>query len=161
MENLPELFSKAIQVLRMAVASAYLAACGIQDLRSRRISLRASAAAGFAAIALNLTAWITCREPVLPYVGGLLPGALLLLLAFFSDGAAGTGDGICFLVLGALLGMWQAWGLLMASLVPASACGVALMAMHRAGRKTRLPLLTFTAAAWFCLAAVRLSGLDL
>lgn len=100
------------------------------------------------------------QAKILTYAGGLLPGGMLLLLAALSGGAAGTGDGICFLVVGALLGTWMTWILLMCSLVLASVCGVILMLLGKAGRKTHMPFLAFTAAAWAGILAVNLSGMN-
>lgn len=148
------------ETLRQIVCTMYLAICAMQDLRRRKISIRLCAFAGMIALALNAGEILTGSLKVLPFLGGLLPGALLLLLAFVSGGAAGIGDGICFLILGAMLETRVTWILLMCALVLVSACGGILMLVQKAGRKTRMPFLTFTAAAWAGILAARLSGLN-
>ena len=109
---------------------------------------------------LDAAAFLSAQGEMLTYAGGLIPGGMLLLLALLSGGAAGIGDGICFMVLGALLGTWMTWILLMYSLLLASFCGVILMLFQKAGRKTRMPFLAFTAVAWAGIMAVKLSGID-
>ncbi len=148
------------ETLRQILCTIYLLACGVQDMRRRKISVRLCLWAGCAALIPEAAALLTGRGNLPAFLGGLLPGALLLLLAFAAEGAAGSGDGICYLVLGALLGAGMTWTLLMSALVLASVCGAVLMIFHKAGRKTRMPFLTFTAAAWAGILAVRLSGID-
>lgn len=145
--------------LRVLLSGAYLAACGVQDLRRRRISLRLSLAAGCTAVLLDAAAFACGDGRALSYAAGLVPGLLLLLLAFFADGAAGQGDGICFLVLGAFLGGAEAWTVLTAALILASLSGTGLMFFRKAGRKTRLPFLTIAAAAWAGLLLARGTGI--
>lgn len=145
---------------RQIVCTIFLAVCAVQDLRSRKISVTMCGCAFFAALVLEAGEILTGRWMALSLIGGLLPGAMLLLLAFVSGGAAGTGDGICFLIAGILLGTRMTWILMMWALMLASVCGGVLLLMQRAGRKTRMPFLAFTAAAWAGILAVRLSGLD-
>lgn len=152
-------FPAAGQSLRWLVTTFYLLVCAVQDIRWRKIGIRMSVFAGFTAIALDLAVAVSCPADVPTYIGGLLPGTMLLLLAIWSGGAAGSGDGICFLVLGALLGTWMTWTLLMCALVLAGTCGAVLMLFRKAGRKTRMPFLAFAAAAWAGVLGVRLSGI--
>lgn len=153
-------FWAADEVLRRILCTAYLLVCALQDLRRRKIGIRMSVFTVCAALLLDASALFSGQEEMLTYVGGLLPGVVLLLLALLSRGAAGSGDGICFLVLGVLLGTWMTWILLMYSLLLASVCGVILMLFQKAGRKTRMPFLAFTAAAWAGIMAVKLSGIN-
>lgn len=148
------------EVLRQILCTAYLIVCAMQDFRRQKIGLKMSACAGCAALLLDAAVLFSGQAEVLTYAGGLLPGIMLLLLAGLSGGAAGTGDGIGFLVLGALLGAWRTWILLMYSLLLASIGGILLMLFHKAERKTRMPFLAFTAAAWAGIMAVDLSGIS-
>lgn len=144
--------------MRTALSGIYLAVCAVQDLKRRQISIALSVLAGCAAVIMD--GGLLLRDPgeVFPYLGGLLPGLLLLVLARISRGAAGTGDGICFLVLGAILGARATWILLMSALILACIGGGACMAVGKAGRKTKLPFLTFAAAAWCVQTACGLAG---
>ena len=153
-------FWTAEEVLRRILCTAYLLACAVQDIQRRKIGLKMSVFAGCAALLLDAAAFFSGQEELLIYAGGLIPGVMLLLLALLSGGAAGTGDGICFMVLGALLGTWMTWILLMYSLLLASVCGAILMLFQKAGRKTRMPFLAFTVAAWVGILTVKLSGIN-
>lgn len=148
------------ETLRQIVCTMYLAVCAVQDLRKRKISVRLCGFFGFISLVLNAGEILTGRREVLAFIGALLPGILLLVLALVSDGAAGIGDGICFLIAGTILGTRMTWALLMCSLVLASACGGVLMLLQKAGRKTRMPFLAFAAAAWGGILAARISGLN-
>lgn len=147
--------------MRWLICTIYLLVCAAEDGRRLKISLRASVCAGCAALILDGAAYIIGRsaEVLTMYAGGLVPGAMLLILAFLTGGASGTGDGICYLVLGALLGMRMTWILLMCALLLAAVSGAAMMLLGKAGRKTRMPFLPFTAAAWAGILAVHLSGI--
>lgn len=153
-------FLKEEEILRRMICTAYLLICALQDIHRRKIGVKMSALAGGAALLLDAAVFFSGQAKILTYAGGLLPGGMLLLLAALSGGAAGTGDGICFLVVGALLGTWMTWILLMCSLVLACVCGVILMLLGKAGRKTHMPFLAFTAAAWAGILAVNLSGMN-
>ena len=148
------------EVLRRLICTGYLLVCALQDIRRQKIGVKMSAGVGCTALLLDVAAAFSGQEKIWTYAGGFLPGFMLLLLALMSGGAAGTGDGLCFLVLGMLLGTWKTWILLMCALLLASACGVILMLFQKAGRKTRMPFLVFTAAAWAGILAVDLSGIN-
>ena len=153
-------FWSAEEGLRRILCTAYLLVCAMQDIRCRKIGIKISVFTVCAALMLDAAAFLSAQGEMLTYAGGLIPGGMLLLLALLSGGAAGIGDGICFMVLGALLGTWMTWILLMYSLLLASFCGVILMLFQKAGRKTRMPFLAFTAVAWAGIMAVKLSGID-
>lgn len=146
--------------LRWAVCTVYLLICAFQDIRRRKIGIRPSVFAGCAAMIMDGALVLSGNAGVLVCLGGLLPGIMLLLLAYLSGGAAGCGDGICFLVLGALLWSRMTWILLMCALMLAAVCGAFLMLFRHAGRKTRMPFLAFTAAAWAGMLTVCLSGIN-
>lgn len=153
-------FLASEESLRQIACTIFLAACAVQDLRRRKIRVRLCAFAGFIALILNAGEILTGRWEIPAFTGALLPGALLLVLALLSGGAAGIGDGICFLIAGAMLGTWMTWALLMCALVLAAACGGVLILFQKAGRKTRMPFLAFAAAAWGGILAARISGLN-
>lgn len=133
--------------IRLLLAAVYVGICAVQDIRFRRISLPATACAGCAAFLLDLPIMAGGAETILLLIPCLLPGALFLFLSLAAEGAAGKGDGYCFLVLGALLGSRAVWIIAMTSLLLASLCGILLMIFRRAERKTRLPFLFFTGLA--------------
>ena len=156
---------KYIDFLQNLLVCVYLGICAAQDFRSRRISLAVSAAAGTAGLILSVirilcgsTAGVSLEvlENCLTQAAGLLPGALLLILSFAAGGSSGTGDGIGFLVIGILLDAQKTWILFMSALILASFCGIVLMILKRACRKTKLPFMTITAAVCVLLLTANL-----
>lgn len=77
----------------------------------------------------------------------MLPGALLLLLAFVTK-KAGYGDGIVLCCLGMVLGGEKSLMLLGISLFLTSLFALVLLVMHRVRRNSCLPFVPFLAAAW-------------
>ena len=153
-------FLKEGEMMREALCTGYLVICAAQDLKKQTIDIRVSVFAGGAALLLDGAALAGGQLELLTSLGGLVPGVLLLALALFSGGAAGVGDGICFLVLGTLLGTWMTWAVLMSALILAAAVGALLMAFRKAGRRTHMPFLAFAAASWAIILAARLSGIN-
>ena len=148
---------KYIDFLQNLLVCVYLGICAVQDYRSRRISLTASAAAGTAGLILAVIRFLSSVSGGSSEIlAGLLPGALLLILSFAAGGSAGAGDGIGFLVIGILLNAQKTWILFMSSLVLASFFGIVLMILKRACRKTKLPFMTITAAGWALLLTAHL-----
>ena len=145
--------------IRYLLASVYLGICGLQDLRTQRVSCGVAAAAGCAAVVLDLRACIRGDADVVYWLAALIPGVFLLALSFLAEGAAGRGDGICFLVVGAYLGCGMTAAVLMAALVLASLCGLVFLVLRKVGRKTRLPFLSFAAAAWAGFIVLRIAGI--
>lgn len=146
--------------MREILSGIFLAACAFQDLRTRKICLQIPVIAGV--LALGLDSALLFRQPqaLLPLLGGILPGAALLALSRLADGAAGTGDGICYLVIGAMEGAWKTCLLLTGALVLSAAAGAVLLVTRRGSRKTRLPFLTLTAAAWILLTIALQAGIQ-
>ena len=146
--------------IRLLLAALYVGICSVQDFRRRKISLPVTVCAGCAAFLLDIPIMAKGGENIFYLIPGLLPGVLFLFLSLAAEGAAGKGDGYCFLVLGALLGTRMVWIIALTSLLFASLCGILLMIFRRAERKTRLPFLFFTGLALagdmlLCLSKIR------
>ena len=134
--------------LRQLLSGLFLGACGLQDLRSRKVSLVFLLASGCIALGFDLYLCIRGFSAFLQCLAGVMPGALLLGLAYAAKGSAGKGDGICFMILGAVLGGRGTLLVLMGALFLASACSIVLLAGRKVTRKTRMPFLVFAALAW-------------
>ena len=89
--------------IRLLLAAVYVGICAVQDLKRRKISLPVTVCAGCAAFLLDIPIMAKGGENIFRLIPGMLPGAMFLLLSLAAEGAAGKGDGYCFLVLGALL----------------------------------------------------------
>ena len=78
---------------------------------------------------------------------GLLPGALVVLLAFLSRQAIGYGDGMILGACGCWLGMKRTLEIFFLASVGAAVFAGILLLRKKADRKDRLPFLPFLAAA--------------
>ena len=134
--------------LRQLLSGLFLGACGLQDLRSRKISIVFLLVSGSIALGVDFCLCIRGLSDPLRCLAAVVPGALLLVLACAAKGWAGTGDGICFMILGAVLGGRGTLLVMMGALLLASACSMSLLAVRKVTRKTRLPFLAFAAVVW-------------
>ena len=85
--------------IRLLLAAVYVGICAVQDLKRRKISLPVTVCAGCAAFLLDIPIMAKGGENIFRLIPGMLPGAMFLLLSLAAEGAAGKGDGYCFLVL--------------------------------------------------------------
>lgn len=151
----------AVRILGTVLSSIYLAGCAAEDFLTRKIRVGSSVCAGIAAVFLLLVKLAESgdlRMELGSAALSLLPGLSLLLVAATAKGAAGCGDGLCYLVLGLFLGARTVWLILMVSLFMAAFSGIMLLLLHKAGRKTRLPFLAVSAGAWAVILTSRLAG---
>lgn len=72
---------------------------------------------------------------------GLIPGALLVVLAFATKESIGTGDGLVLCVLGLFCGWRQCLAIFGMALVLSAILSMILLICHKVGRKTELPFL--------------------
>ena len=148
------------EMLRIGLSVIFMGICGIQDYRYRRISLRVCAVAGAAAILFGIRDLASGLLALPGILACLLPGFLLLMAAYAAEGSAGTGDGVCFLILGLFLGAKEVWTVVLAAALLSALTGIVLVVQRRAGRKSRLPFLTFGAVAWMGLMLARSVGIE-
>lgn len=85
---------------------------------------------------------------------GLIPGALLLVIAKLSRQAIGYGDGIMLISSGILTGFFGAVFMLLVSMLLASAVSVALMIIKKGKGKTQLPFIPFMLGAYVVMLAL-------
>lgn len=121
----------------------WLLACSIMDVRTRRVPVWMLALGG---VLCTLSAVIQGNGS-LDALRGMLPGILLLLIAFATK-KAGYGDGIALSCLGLVLGGSGCLLLFSISLFLTSLCAMALLAVHKVRRDTSMPFLPFLGAAW-------------
>ena len=79
---------------------------------------------------------------------GMIPGALLLLLAVASKEKIGIGDGVVTVCLGCGYPPEGVLSVLFAALLLAAVTAALLLLLKKAGRKTELPFLPFLLAGW-------------
>lgn len=109
------------------------------DMKTKRVPVVALAVAGLLAVVYRLC---TGTE-LLDLVTGLIPGVVLLMLAYVTKESIGTGDGGMLCVMGLFYGVTEVLAILGMALVLAAVTAIVLLTAHRAGRKTELPFLPF------------------
>lgn len=114
-----------------------LAGFGVYDLKRRRVPVAAVAVCSLVVLVYRLGAGIGFWE----LAAGLVPGAVLLLLARCTKESIGTGDGLVLCCLGLFCGLRQTVAVLGMALVLSSVMAIVLLVLRRAGRKTELPFL--------------------
>lgn len=124
----------------------FLAISSWEDLRSQSVGLR----------------WLVCWVAggsgwmILEYSRGsltlldgliaLAPGLLLTGIGIAARGGVGAGDGLVWLVIGALCSAEDCWAAFALSLAFVFLWSAGLLIMKRAGRKTRIPFVPFSLA---------------
>lgn len=120
----------------------YLGILSVWDIREKRVPVSPLLAGG---ISIILFAIYTCLKGEVLWgtlVGGMVPGAGLLLLAKLT-GQIGAADGIVVMALGAQCGLRECLLLLFYSLILLSVFSLVLVILCRAKCSTRIPYLPF------------------
>lgn len=115
----------------------FLALLTAEDIRDKRISFYKLILFGVAAVLYLLVLKQSGWQAV---IGGLLPGGLLLLLAFFTRESIGYGDGAAVAVLGLWTGGWFAMRAAMAGTMLAGAWGMIMLLRKK---KELIPFMPF------------------
>lgn len=118
----------------------------VQDIREQKISCL-SLLAGFGVVFVR---GILLRENNFSYewwdnicwgLTGMLPGAILLLLAILAKGCIGTGDGLVLALLGFMLGIKRAWWLLVMAFFFSFLYGCTLVVLKK--KRKEFPFVPF------------------
>jgi leader peptidase (prepilin peptidase)/N-methyltransferase len=80
---------------------------------------------------------------LLEEIGGVLIGALILLIYHVTKGEIGEGDGWLLIVTGIFLGIGRNFELLMSGLLLAAICSLFLILFKKAGKKREIPFVPF------------------
>lgn len=127
-------------MIRTLVLAVGLLGLGIEDLWKKQISslpLLLLAVAG-GGISLALGDW--GDETAL---WRLLPGCVMLLLAWFTRESIGYGDGFVVLCLGCFLDVWEVLNICMAALTLSGLAALFLLLVKKKNRKTQMPFVPF------------------
>ena len=114
-----------------------LAGFAIYDLKTKTVPV--AAVAVVAAGVLIYRFCIGCR--VAELATGLMPGIVVLVLAFATRESIGTGDGLVVCLLGLFCGWRQCLAVFSMALIVSAVLAMVLLVCRKAGRKTELPFL--------------------
>lgn len=112
------------------------------DIRYRKVPVWLLLLGGTAAAAAGIYGGMSGENNFAEALWGMMPGAVLLLLAAGTR-KAGWADGIVLMLLGSLLGFWQCMVTAMLSLVMISVLSALLLILKKAHKGTRIPYIPF------------------
>lgn len=132
---------------REAMMAAWLLPMSVMDVKSRRVPawmlwIGAVAAVGtllYEMISKGMTGWQVCR--------GLLPGLVMLAVAF-ATGKAGMADGIIILLLGIFAGYEVCVAASLGGLFLLAFFSGILLVLRKVKRDTRIPFVPFLTVGW-------------
>lgn len=119
------------------VMLAVLTGFAIYDIKTKTIPVVAVAIIAASVLLYRLCMGIGMLELVI----GLIPGIVLLVLAFATRESIGTGDGLVLCILGLFCGWQKCLAMFAMALVLSAALSIILLVCRKVGRKTELPFL--------------------
>ncbi|MBQ7864072.1 MAG: prepilin peptidase [Lachnospiraceae bacterium] len=114
-----------------------LAGFALYDMKTKTVSLSAIAVLAAGVFIYRLCTGTGMAE----LAAGLVPGALVVVLAFVTKESIGMGDGLMLCVLGMFCGWRRCLAAFGLALVLSAVLAIVLLVCRRAGRKTEIPFL--------------------
>ncbi len=140
----------SMDVWAMVVLTFWLFCISIMDIRKCRVPVGMLAIGGGLSVLVLACRYYVGEIDYFNVLKGILPGALLLLIAFVTK-KAGYGDGIVLLVLGVAAGGGKSLLFFGLSLLLICIWSILLLALRKAGHNTKIPYVPFLAAAWLAV----------
>lgn len=129
----------------------WLMGISIMDIRSRRVPIWMFVLGGGVVLAILMDQITNGAIEYVDVFTGMLPGVVLLLIAFATK-KAGYGDGIAILFVGMVLGGGKSLWVFCISLFLISIYSAILLLLRIVRRNSEIPYLPFLSAAWLLLA---------
>lgn len=120
----------------------WLAGLSLFDIRYRSVPVWMVSLGGTVVVGAGIYGCIWGKGNPAACLAGMIPGAVLLLLAL-GTGKAGWVDGIVLMLMGSVLGLWICILAAMFSLVLISVLALVLLGLKRADSRTRIPYIPF------------------
>ncbi len=140
-----------MQWIRITILMTYLMAAAFMDIRKKTVSVRMAA---FAAVSGIVFQFFRPQMEIAEWLAGLLPAAVLILVAWITKQAVGFGDGCVLGVIGLYTGLWGSIGTLMMGLLLSCPISLFLLVCKKVDRKQVIPFVPFLAAgcgAWLLM----------
>lgn len=129
-------------MIMLVLVFLWLAGLSLFDIRYRRVPVWLILLGGTTIVAAGIYGCVSGESNFAEFVWGMIPGAVLLLLAIGTQ-KAGWADGIVLMLLGGVLGFWQCILAAMLSLVMISVLSALLLVLKKADKGTRIPYIPF------------------
>ena len=120
--------------MKWIIISVFMAVCTITDIRKKEIPVAVVALSG---LALLFYVIFGEKKQWMDILYSLMPGMLLLMLSYCTSESIGYGDGLVVLVIGICIAA------VTAGLIISAICAAALLALRKAGGKSRIPFVPF------------------
>lgn len=114
--------------------------CGVQDMRSKKISLWLVLSG---AILISLIVINSTTLSIINCLGGLGVGIFVIIISILTEGKIGMGDGLLLCVTGIGLGFWTNLELFALALLLAAIVSILLLTFRVADRKKCIPFIPF------------------
>ncbi|SHI25894.1 leader peptidase (prepilin peptidase) / N-methyltransferase [Butyrivibrio fibrisolvens DSM 3071] len=118
---------------------------GIYDIKNKAVSMKILIFAGIVSITCGICQ-LHYGTTIYSEICSLIPGGIVLALAYLSKEQIGYGDGLVILSLGPVFGLINVIIGLCAAFVISALFSIALLISKKAGKKSQLPFLPFLTA---------------
>lgn len=129
--------------LEWIIIGIFMAICTVADIRKKEIPAAVIVLSGLPLLCHiifgNERQWMDILY-------SLMPGIFLLMLSYCTKESIGYGDGLVVAVIGICMGTGICIAALAAGLIISAVYGAALLALRKAGGKTRMPFVPFLSA---------------
>lgn len=142
------------RLITMLLMFVWLSGLSLFDIRYRKVPMWMILSGGAAAAGAGICGCIWGEGSFMDLLSGMIPGAVLLLLALGTR-KAGWADGVILAILGSVLGFRQCMLVTMLSLILVSVLSAALLMLKKADKETAIPYVPFLTAG---LALCRIIG---
>ncbi len=128
----------------------WLMTVSIMDIRSRKISIWLLLSGGILVLATCGNQFAAGSLALYDILGGMVPGLLLLAIAFVTK-KAGYGDGMVLVLVGMVVGGGKSFVIFGVSLFLISVFSIILLLFRKVRRNSTIPYLPFLTAAWLLI----------
>jgi leader peptidase (prepilin peptidase)/N-methyltransferase len=117
----------------------------IEDIRKKEVLLWEIIACAMLSLSSAVYGFVSKNPDMAGILLSLIPGGLMLFLAFATRQSIGYGDGLIVLAAGPSLGLYKLLFVMAIAFFASSIFSGLLVAFKRAGKKTRIPFVPFLA----------------
>ena len=122
--------------------SLWLLVLSFYDVRYKRVPVWVVLLGGAAAVGIGIYRCVCGENEPVNFLTGMIPGAVLLLLALGTQ-KAGWADGVILMFLGSVMGFRQCILATMFSLLLISVLSAVLLILKKANKRTAIPYVPF------------------
>lgn len=123
----------------------YLMTAVFMDIKEQTVSVKLAAITAAVGIVSQL---LYPQMGMAEWLAGLLPAAVLILVAWITKQAVGFGDGCVLGVIGLYTGLWGSIGALMMGLLLSCPISLFLLVCKKADRRQTIPFVPFLAMGY-------------